>query len=266
MEFPSKQRSTRDEVVAKTEEQLQEVCVSICVEEGAPAVQKTVYDVLGICCASEVALIHRILQPIPGVLEIYVNVPAKTTTVSYDPTVATDLQLVKALNEARLDARIHARGQVRVLQKWPRWNVLLCGAFLAISFIKYAYGPMKWVALASVAFGLPPILLKSISALHNLVLDINALMTIAVAGALALGDFEEAASVVFFFAIADWLEGRTSERVSILASLPVGFANINDMEVPEMLSYPPLVLVKLLALWTLLLLSYPLHPPQFPVL
>jgi copper chaperone CopZ len=196
----------------ETEAKPEAVSVSM---SGPSAVQKTVFDVLGICCPSEVPLIHRILEPIAGVLEVSVNVPAKTTTVSYDPDLATDLQLVKALNEARLDARLHARGQVRPLQKWPRWNVVLCGVFLAVSFVKYAYPPMKWMALASVALGLPPILLKSIAALRNLVLDINALMTIAVGGALALGDYEEAASVVFLFAIADWLEGRTSERVSV---------------------------------------------------
>ncbi|GAQ83115.1 heavy metal atpase 2 [Klebsormidium nitens] len=191
----------------------QEIEEAVSVAVGGPsAVQKTVLDVLGICCPSEVPLIHRILEPLPGVLEVSVNVPAKTTTVLFDPALATELQLVKALNEARLDARLHSRGQVRPLQRYPRWNVILCGVLLAVSFVKYAFPPIKWVALGAVALGLPPILLKSLAALRNFVLDINALMTIAVGGALALGDFEEAASVVFLFAIADWLEGRTSER------------------------------------------------------
>jgi Zn2+/Cd2+-exporting ATPase len=43
-------------------------------------------------------------------------------------------------------------------------------------------------------------------------LDINVLMVIAVIGAIALGDWTEAASVVFLFAIAQWLEVRTMER------------------------------------------------------
>ena len=37
-------------------------------------------------------------------------------------------------------------------------------------------------------------------------LDINFLMTVAVAGALALQDVTEAASVVVLFSLADWLE------------------------------------------------------------
>src|SRR6185295_4682007 len=44
------------------------------------------------------------------------------------------------------------------------------------------------------------------------VLDINALMIIAVAGALALGDYVEAATVIWLFGIAEWLEARSLDR------------------------------------------------------
>jgi Cd2+/Zn2+-exporting ATPase len=43
-------------------------------------------------------------------------------------------------------------------------------------------------------------------------LDINALMVIAVTGAVFLGKWEEAAMVVFLFAVAQWLESRSVER------------------------------------------------------
>ena len=43
-------------------------------------------------------------------------------------------------------------------------------------------------------------------------LDINTLMVVAVVGALLLGEWLEAASVVFLFAVAQWLEVRTLER------------------------------------------------------
>ncbi len=43
-------------------------------------------------------------------------------------------------------------------------------------------------------------------------LDINVLMVIAVGGALALGDYVEAASVVWLFEVAEWLEGRSLEK------------------------------------------------------
>jgi Cd2+/Zn2+-exporting ATPase len=49
-------------------------------------------------------------------------------------------------------------------------------------------------------------------ALASRALDINVLMIGAVAGAAALGDWFEAASVVWLFGIAQWLESRSLER------------------------------------------------------
>lgn len=52
-------------------------------------------------------------------------------------------------------------------------------------------------------------------------LDINFLMTVAVAGALALQDVIEAAAVVVLFAVADWMESQctASARDAISAVL-----------------------------------------------
>ena len=43
-------------------------------------------------------------------------------------------------------------------------------------------------------------------------LDINTLMIVAVIGALVLGEWAEAGTVVLLFAIAQWLESRSMER------------------------------------------------------
>ena len=43
-------------------------------------------------------------------------------------------------------------------------------------------------------------------------LDINVLMLVAVVGAMLLGEWAEAATVVFLFAIAQWLESRSMDR------------------------------------------------------
>ncbi|MBP8273977.1 MAG: hypothetical protein KAY59_06065, partial [Acidobacteria bacterium] len=46
-------------------------------------------------------------------------------------------------------------------------------------------------------------------------LDINTLMVIAVAGAIALGDWWEAATVIWLFDVAEWLEGWTVRRARL---------------------------------------------------
>jgi Cd2+/Zn2+-exporting ATPase len=48
------------------------------------------------------------------------------------------------------------------------------------------------------------------------VLDIHMLMVIAVAGAIALGEFTEAATVVVLFSLSDFLEGRCSGQVRVM--------------------------------------------------
>ncbi|KAF0161259.1 MAG: Cd2+/Zn2+-exporting ATPase, partial [Caulobacteraceae bacterium] len=53
---------------------------------------------------------------------------------------------------------------------------------------------------------------RALQALRRGSLDINALMVIAVAGAVAIGEYEEAAMVVSLFAAAQWLEAQSLER------------------------------------------------------
>jgi Cd2+/Zn2+-exporting ATPase len=70
-------------------------------------------------------------------------------------------------------------------------------------------------------------------------LDINALMVIAVAGAVFLGEWEEAAMVVFLFAVAQWLESRSVERaraaIRSLLDLTPAEARISDDDGERML-------------------------------
>lgn len=53
---------------------------------------------------------------------------------------------------------------------------------------------------------------RAYQALRRRSLDINALMVIAVAGAIAIGEYEEAAMVVSLFAAAQWLEAQSLDR------------------------------------------------------
>jgi Cd2+/Zn2+-exporting ATPase len=97
-----------------------------------------------------------------------------------------------------------------------RWKLMLaCGAFLAAAAAAGSAG-LPGVALplylAGAAAGIIYPLRRAVTSARSRILDINVLMVIAVAGALALGDWPEATSVVFLFAVAQWLEVRTMER------------------------------------------------------
>ncbi|KAG2692044.1 hypothetical protein I3760_08G034300 [Carya illinoinensis] len=56
--------------------------------------QKSYFDVLGLCCSSEVPLIENILKPLDGVMEVSVIVPSRTVIVVHDNLLISQLQIV----------------------------------------------------------------------------------------------------------------------------------------------------------------------------
>ncbi|WOK92094.1 inactive cadmium/zinc-transporting ATPase HMA3 isoform X3 [Canna indica] len=176
--------------------------------------QKSYFDVLGLCCSSEVPSIENILRPLEGIHEVSVIVPSKTVIVVHDNLLISQLQIVKALNQARLEATIRAYGSDKIIKKWPSPNILICGLLLLVSMFKHFFHPLKWLAVAAIAFGLPPVVLRSIAAIRRYTLDINILMLIAVGGAVALEDYPEAGFILFLFTIAEWLESMASLKAS----------------------------------------------------
>ncbi|PPS11642.1 hypothetical protein GOBAR_AA09000 [Gossypium barbadense] len=55
--------------------------------------QKSYFDVLGLCCSSEVPLIENILKSLEGVKEVSVIVPTRTVIVLHDNLLLSQLQI-----------------------------------------------------------------------------------------------------------------------------------------------------------------------------
>ncbi|KAL3585575.1 hypothetical protein D5086_012442 [Populus alba] len=186
--------------------------------------QKSYFDVLGLCCSSEVPLIENILKSLDGVKEFSVIVPTRTVIVFHDDLLISQLQIVKALNQARLEANIRAYGETKHQKKWPSPYAAACGVLLLLSLLKYVYHPLRWFAIGAVAVGILPICLKSVASLRNFRLDTNVLMLIAVIGTIAMDDYIEAGTIVFLFTIAEWLESRASHKANAVMSLLMSIA------------------------------------------
>ncbi|XP_073277782.1 cadmium/zinc-transporting ATPase HMA3-like isoform X1 [Primulina huaijiensis] len=182
--------------------------------------QKSYFDVLGLCCTSEIPLIERILNSLNGVKDFSVIVPTKTVIVVHDSLLVSQSQIVKALNQARLEANVKVHGTSNYKNRWPSPYSIGSGALLLLSLLQFLYGPLKWLAIGAIAVGIIPIFLKSVASVRNATLDINILVLIAVSGSIALHDYWEAATIVFLFTIAEWLESRASHKAtSIMSSL-----------------------------------------------
>ncbi|XP_019084716.1 PREDICTED: putative cadmium/zinc-transporting ATPase HMA4 isoform X1 [Camelina sativa] len=176
--------------------------------------QKSYFDVLGICCTSEVPIIENILKSLDGVKDFSVIVPSRTVIVVHDSLLISPFQIAKALNQARLEANVRVNGETNFKNKWPSPFAVVSGLLLLLSFIKFVYSPLRWIAVAAVAAGIYPILAKAFASIKRLRIDINILVIITVIATLAMQDFMEAAAVVFLFTIADWLETRASYKAS----------------------------------------------------
>ncbi|KAL2338672.1 hypothetical protein Fmac_013118 [Flemingia macrophylla] len=181
-------------------------------------IQKSYFDVLGLCCSSEVPLIENILKPLEGIKEVSVIVPSRTVIVVHDTLVISPLQIVKALNQARLEADIRVYGDEKHQKRWPSPYSVASGLLLLLSLLKFVCHPLKYLALGAVAVGAYPIVFKAIFSIRNLRFDINILMIIAVIGTIAMNDYLEAGTIVFLFSIAEWLESRASHKANAVMS------------------------------------------------
>jgi Cd2+/Zn2+-exporting ATPase len=96
---------------------------------------------------------------------------------------------------------------------------------------------------AAIASGGFYVVRRALHAARSFALDINALMLIAVAGAVVLGEWSEGSAVVFLFALAQLLEARAMERarasIRALMDLAPAEAFVRDERHPDGLRRVP---------------------------
>lgn len=184
--------------------------------------EKSYFDVMGLCCSSEVPLIERVLKQLNGVQDISVVVPTRTVIVVHDVLNISSAEIARALNQAGLEAGLRPReeGNKYTKKRSPgMWNIA-SGVLLSLSFLKYVYPPMQWLAIGAVLIGLPNILFRGVASIRNLTININIIVLVAVGGTIALQDYTDAGIIVFLYNIAQWLESRASEKaMSVMSSL-----------------------------------------------
>lgn len=93
---------------------------------------------------------------------------------------------------------------------------LISAVLIAIAFINHwTIGNMDiflWSLIVASILGVAPIVIQAYQALRVKVVSIDVLVTIAVAGAFAIQNFEESAIVTFLFLFGAYLEQRTLNK------------------------------------------------------
>jgi Zn2+/Cd2+-exporting ATPase len=177
---------------------------------------EAVFRVEGMDCNEEVVILERRLRPLDGMEAIAADLIGQRLHVKYDAAKLTTSAMVDVVGQTGMRMWLEHDEPVASDSIRVRWRLMaVAGTALAVGAIaavlhQPGVANVLWIA-GAIAGGVFPAR-RALTAIRSRTVDINVLMVIAVAGAIALGDRLEAVSVVFLFAVAQWLEVRTLER------------------------------------------------------
>ena len=178
---------------------------------------EAVFRVEGMDCQEEVVILERRLMPLGGIEAVSADLIGQRLHVKYDAARLSAAGIVDAVGQTGMrmwlehDEPTDSGGGLH----W-RWRLMVAcavaiAAGLALGAMGSAVGAAVCFSTAALVGGVYPARRAAV-AIASRTLDINALMVVAVSGALLLGEWFEAAVVVCLFAVAQWLEVRTLER------------------------------------------------------
>ncbi len=169
-------------------------------------------------CPTEQTLIENKLGKLVGVQQLEFNLINRVLGVTHDlPSTAPIIDAIKSLGMQAEPLEQGAEPSAPVPEKKPWWPLALSGiGALAAEVIHFTSAAPNWVvaviALISILSGGLGTYKKGWIALKNLNLNINALMSIAVTGAILIGQWPEAAMVMFLFTVAELIEAKSLDR------------------------------------------------------
>ncbi|WQG59682.1 heavy metal translocating P-type ATPase [Pseudomonas sp. RTB3] len=171
-------------------------------------------------CPTEQTLIQNKLGKLAGVHKLEFNLINRLLGVwhelpSTDPICEAISSLGMHAEPVEKGASADATAPAPVKKPW--WPLALSGvAALASEVIHFAQLAPNWVvalvALVAIVSGGLSTYKRGWIALKNFNLNINALMSIAVTGALLIGQWPEAAMVMFLFTVAELIEAKSLDR------------------------------------------------------
>jgi Zn2+/Cd2+-exporting ATPase len=189
--------------------------------------ERTVVRVEGMDCASCAATMEKRVGQLPGVHRATVNFAAGRLDAEHDPGLALQ-EIEKAVKDAG-----YGVSRAEEAARTPFWRTLRAVSVFA-SGLLFALGLALGLAsapevarvgayLVAIAVGGLPIFRAAIAGVRARHLDMNVLMSVATVGAVGIGQWAEAASVMVLFAAGNALQvyaiDRTRGAVRALAGL-----------------------------------------------
>jgi len=190
--------------------------------------KESLLHIEGLDCEDEARIIRARMGGLKGIRAFDINIMARGLRVTYDDTVITQENIIKAIAETGMKAypsvqgRKQGRKGVKRPEVWWREPRILtlsaCGFIISLTFIlEYIPGiphrlAILLYAIATLIGGYYPAKM-GLTALKTLTPNIRTLMVAGAAGAIGLGLWEEAALLVLIYSLGDVLEAYATDRV-----------------------------------------------------
>jgi Zn2+/Cd2+-exporting ATPase len=176
--------------------------------------------VQGLDCPNEAPPLRAALEGRTGIGEFGIDFQNGQITVDYNPDQIQPAGIVHLIAEvAKMRAEVLSARLTVIPSRdlWRRWApTVASGVALAVGVIVgWAHGPavVSQIAYGLAIFaGLATLGPKAVRSLMRRSLDIHVLMSLAILGALALGEWDEAATVAFLFGLSEAIEALSLER------------------------------------------------------
>jgi len=211
---------------------------------GSPSgAQQSVFQVSGLDCGDCAAKLEKRVAALAGVVSAQVNFTAGKMTVEHTSPLADILQAVK---QAGYQAERLTAGPRHPEAKTAWWtnrrtqSMILSGIILGLAtileWLKFQDTALIPLYVAAAVIGGYSAAKSGLYGLRSFTFDMNFLMTVAVIGAAAIGEWSEGATVAFLFSFGNTLQTYTMDktRQSIRALMelapPEALVRRNGME------------------------------------
>jgi Cd2+/Zn2+-exporting ATPase len=219
--------------------------------------KNTTLFVKNICCADEEIVVRKKLNSIDGVKHFNYNLVTQKLNFAHTCPEET---IISALNSCGFETYKSDFKEVKQ-SFWEKYSNLIftstSGVLTLIGILLKHFGTRGNVFipifLLAIVVGGWKIAIKGYKALLNLALDMNYLMALATIGAVILGEFAEAAAVIFMFSLAllfeSYIINRTRKAIKSLMAISPPTATVKNgilevLKVVEEISVGEIIVIR----------------------
>ena len=172
----------------------------------------------GMDCQDEMTIIEKKLKSLTGIKSFEIYLATQGVKVVYDPSLISIQQIIKSITETGMKAFVVKEARLKTAW-WKEKRIIAlaaCGLFTLTAFVLEKTG---WKGITTIILHSTAIIVggyypakMAFGALRTLTLNIRTLMVTGAIGAVTLGLWEEAATLVFIYLLGDVLEIYTVSK------------------------------------------------------